>query len=32
VPKGKERIRITLTSQTKEEAMLALIQTLESHA
>lgn len=32
VPKGKERIRITLTSLTKEIDILALIQTLESHA
>jgi 8-amino-7-oxononanoate synthase len=32
VPKGKERIRITLTSLTKESDILALIQTLESHA
>ncbi|MEY3647005.1 MAG: hypothetical protein RL127_1713 [Bacteroidota bacterium] len=32
VAKGKERIRITLTSQTKEADMLALIQNLESNA
>jgi 8-amino-7-oxononanoate synthase len=32
VAKGKERIRITLTSQTKEADILALIQTLESNA
>jgi 8-amino-7-oxononanoate synthase len=32
VPKGKERIRITLTSLTKESDILALIQTLQSHA
>ncbi len=32
VPKGKERIRITLTSQTKESDITGLIQTLESHA
>jgi 8-amino-7-oxononanoate synthase len=32
VPKGKERIRITLGSQTKESDIVGLIQTLESHA
>jgi 8-amino-7-oxononanoate synthase len=32
VAKGKERIRITLTAQTNQADMLALIQILESHA
>lgn len=32
VPKGKERIRITLTASTSQEAMQRLIHTLESNA
>lgn len=32
VAKGKERIRITLTAQSKQADILALIQILESHA
>ena len=32
VPKGEERIRITLNSLTKKEAILALIKTMETHA
>jgi 8-amino-7-oxononanoate synthase len=32
VPKGKERIRITLTASTSKEAMQQLIHTLESNA
>jgi 8-amino-7-oxononanoate synthase len=31
VPKGEERIRITLNSLTKKEAILALIKTMEKH-
>ena len=31
VPKGEERIRITLNSLTKKEAILALIKTMETH-
>jgi len=32
VPKGEERIRITLNSLTKKEAILALIKTMETDA
>jgi 8-amino-7-oxononanoate synthase len=32
VPKGKERIRITLTASTSQEAMQRLIHTLETNA
>jgi 8-amino-7-oxononanoate synthase len=32
VPKGKERIRITLTASTSPESMQKLVQTLESNA
>lgn len=32
VPKGKERIRITITSNSKKSDMQTLIETLESHA
>ncbi len=32
VPKGKERIRITLTASTSSEAMQKLVETLESNA
>jgi 8-amino-7-oxononanoate synthase len=32
VPKGKERIRITLTASTSKESMQQLIHTLESNA
>jgi 8-amino-7-oxononanoate synthase len=31
VPKGEERIRITLNSLTKKEAILALIKNMETH-
>ena len=31
VPKGEERIRVTLNSLTKKEDILALIKNMETH-